>query len=82
MKTQTLEYNKEIKQITLNDYDNGFLESSIDITDKVMVLALEKLYDEYGLDTGNELCITKKEKPYMNTCTTILDPEHWDRDDI
>jgi len=26
-----------------------------------MVLVLEKLYDEYDLDTGDELCITKKE---------------------
>lgn len=62
MKTQTVEYNKETKQITLNNYDDSFLESSIDITDKVMVLALEKLYDEYGLDTGDELCITKKKE--------------------
>lgn len=61
-KTQTLEYNKETKQITLNNYDDSFLESSINITDKVMVLALEKLYDEYGLDTGDKLCITKKEE--------------------
>lgn len=62
MKIQTLEYNKETKQITLNNYDESFLETSINITDKVMVLALEKLYDEYGLDTGDELCITKKEE--------------------
>lgn len=59
---QTLEYNKSTKQITLNSYTNGFLESIIDITDKIMILALEKLYDEYNLDIGNELCITKKEK--------------------
>ena len=59
---QTLEYNKKTKQITLNSYSDGFLEGSIDITDKVMTLALEKLYDEYDLDTGDELCITKREK--------------------
>ena len=58
---QTLEYNKTTKQITLNSYTDGFLESSIDITDKAMILVLEKLYDEYDLDTGDELCITKKE---------------------
>jgi len=62
LKTQTLEYNKTTKQITLNTYSDGFLENSIDITDKVMTLALEKLYDEYNLDTGDELCITKKER--------------------
>jgi len=59
---QTIEYNKTIKQITLNNYSDGFLESSIDITDKVMTLALEKLYDEYDLDLGDELCITKREE--------------------
>ena len=60
--TQTIEYNKITKQITLNSYSDGFLESSIDITDKVMILALEKLYDEYDLDLGDELCITKREE--------------------
>jgi len=41
---QTIEYNKTTKQITLNSYTDGFLGSSIDITNKVMTLALEKLY--------------------------------------
>jgi len=59
---QTIEYSKTTKQITLNSYDNGFLESSVDITDKVMTLALEKLYDEYDLNSGDELCITKREQ--------------------
>ena len=59
---QTLEYNKSTKQITLNNYTDGFLENGIDITDKVMTLALEKLYDEYDLDLGDELCITKREE--------------------
>jgi len=36
MKMQTIEYNKTTKQITLNSYSDGFLENSIDITDKVM----------------------------------------------
>ena len=62
MKTETIEYNKTTKQITLNSYIDGFLENSIDITDKVMTLALEKLYDEYDLDLGDELCITKREE--------------------
>lgn len=60
MKTQTLEYNKETGQITLNEYDEGFLESSTDITTAVMTLALEKLYGDYGLDEGDEVVITKK----------------------
>ena len=59
---QAIEYNRTTKQITLNSYDNGFLENSIDITDKVMTLALEKLYDEYDLNLGDELCITKREE--------------------
>ena len=59
---QTIEYNKTTKQITLNSYSDGFLENSIDITDKVMTLALEKLYDEYDLDLGDELCITKRKE--------------------
>ena len=57
---QTLEYNKEIGQIALNEYNEGFLDSSNDVTDAVMTLALEKLYDDYNLDIGDEVVITKK----------------------
>ena len=57
---QTLEYNKETGQIVLNEYNEGFLESSNNITDAVMTLALEKLYDDYGLELGDEVVITKK----------------------
>ena len=60
MKTQTLEYNKETSQITICEYDDGFLDSSSDVTDAVMTLALEKLYDDYGLELGDEVVITKK----------------------
>lgn len=59
-KTQTLEYNKQTGQITLNEYNEGFLESSNDVTTSVMTLALEKFYDDYGLEIGNEVVITKK----------------------
>ena len=60
MKTQTLEYSKETGQIVFNEYNEGFLESSSNITDAVMTLALEKLYDDYNLDIGDEVVITKK----------------------
>lgn len=60
MKTKTLEYNKETTKITLNTYDDGFFLSEIDITEAVLTLALEKLYDDYGLAQGDELHITKK----------------------
>lgn len=60
MKTQTLEYNKETGQITLCEYDDGFLESSRDVSNAIMTLALEKLYDDYGLEDGDEVIITKK----------------------
>lgn len=60
-KTQTLEYNKQTGRITVNEYTpDGFLESSNDVTDAVMALALEKIYDNYGLDEGDEVVITKK----------------------
>ena len=57
---QTLEYNKETSQITLCEYDEAFLVSSNDVTTAVMTLALEKLYDDYDLDIGDEVVITKK----------------------
>jgi len=60
MKTKTLEYNKETTKITLNTYDDGFFLSETDITEAVLTLALEKLYDDYGLEQGDELHITKK----------------------
>ena len=59
-KTQTLEYNKDKGTINLCTYSNdGFLESELDITDKVTTLVLDKLYDDYNLDDGDELLITK-----------------------
>ena len=57
---QTLEYNKETGQITICEYDEGFLDREMDVTDIVMTLAMEKLYDDYGLDIGDEVIITKK----------------------
>jgi len=60
LKTKALEYNKETSKITLNTYDDGFFLSEADVTDAVLTLALEKLYDDYGLDQGDELHITKK----------------------
>jgi len=61
MKTQTLEYNKQTAKITLNTYDDGFLLSETDITAQILTLALEKLYDDYGLELGDELVIKKKD---------------------
>lgn len=63
---KTLEYNKETSKITFNTYDDGFLLSETDITDAVLTLALEKLYDDYGLEQGDELHITKKMKSRRN----------------
>ena len=60
MQTKTLEYNKETTKITLNTYDDGFFLSETDITEAVLTLALEKLYDDYGLEQADELHITKK----------------------
>jgi hypothetical protein len=58
---QTLEYSKQTGKITLNEYtEDEFLESSLDVTDQVTTLVLEKLYDEYNLDEGDELLITKR----------------------
>ncbi|MEA3289426.1 MAG: hypothetical protein U9Q04_04505 [Campylobacterota bacterium] len=58
---QTLEYNKQTHKITLNTYtEDEFLESEVDITDKVTTLVLEKLYNDYDMDEGDELLITKK----------------------
>ncbi len=58
--TRCIEYNKDTGKITLNTYDDGFFLSETDITKAVLTLALEKLYDDYGLDQGDELHITKK----------------------
>lgn len=58
---QTLEYNKQTNKITLNTYsDDDFLIQEIDITEKAISLVLDKLYDDYNLDDGDELLITKK----------------------
>ena len=51
---QTLEYNKQTSKISLCTYDDGFFLSETDITDAVLTLALEKLYDDYGLEQGDE----------------------------
>ena len=59
-KTQTLEYNKQTGKITLNEYDDGFLDNEVDVTSAVLTLAMEKIYDDNGLDEGDEVLITKK----------------------
>lgn len=59
-KTQTLEYNKETGRITLNLYDEGFLDDEIDVTNAVLTLAMEKIYDDNDLEDGDEVLITKK----------------------
>jgi hypothetical protein len=57
---QTLEYNRKTGKITLNTYsDDEFLIQEIDITEKATSLVLNKLYDDYNLDDGDELLITK-----------------------
>ena len=58
--TRTIEYHKENGKISLCTYDDGFFLSETDITEAVLTLALEKLYDDYGLEQGDELHITKK----------------------
>lgn len=68
-RTQTLEYNKETGKITLNEYDEGFLDNEVDVTTAILTLALEKLYDDYDLDEGDELLITKKKS--LDTHTKI-----------
>ncbi|WP_424565574.1 hypothetical protein [Sulfurimonas sp.] len=37
-----------------------YLDSSHDVASTVMTLALEKLYNDYGLEQGDEVVITKK----------------------
>lgn len=60
-KIQTLEYNKNKGTICLCSYtEDEFLETEIDITEQVSTLVLEKLYDKYNLEEGDELLITKQ----------------------
>ena len=71
-KTQTLEYNKDKGTISLCTYSNdGFLESELDITNKVTTLVLDKLYDDYNLDDGDELLITKATKKKKKSKITL-----------
>lgn len=65
--TQTLEYNKNTSRITLSEYIDGFLENEVDVTTAVLTLAMEKIYDDNGLDEGDEVIITKKNR--LNTIT-------------
>ena len=59
-KTKTLEYNKDKGTISLCTYTNdGFLESELNITDEAVNRVLDKLYDDYNLDEGDELLIVK-----------------------
>ena len=61
MKNQTLEYNDKTGLITFNTYtEDGFLISSLDITDEAVTLVIEKLYDDYNLDDDGELVIKKR----------------------
>jgi len=56
---QTLDYNPQNSTITLNSYtDDEFLIESIDITEECTKLVIEKLMNDYDLDSG-ELVIKK-----------------------
>ncbi len=69
---QTLEYNKNKGTINLCTYSNdGFLLNELDITDKVTTLVLDKLYDDYNLDDGDELIITKATNKNKNLKITL-----------
>jgi len=69
---QTLEYNKQTHRITLCTYtEDEFLESELDITDKVTALVLDKLYDDYNLEDGDELLITKNKSQKINKMEKI-----------
>ena len=71
-KIQTIEYNKDKGTISLCTYsDDGFLESELDITDKVTTLVLDKLYDDYNLDDGDELLIKKATNKNKNLKITL-----------
>ena len=71
-KIQTIEYNKDKGTISLCTYSNdGFCESELDITDKVTTLVLDKLYDDYNLDDGDELLITKATNKNKNLKITL-----------
>lgn len=65
----TIEYNKEVSRISLCNYEDDFLLSDINITEAVLTLALEKLYDDYGLEDDDELHIKKKKS--LNSVTKI-----------
>ena len=61
---QTLEYNKDKGTISLCTYSNdSFLEIELGI---YYSLILNKLYDDYNLDDGDELLITKASKKKKN----------------
>lgn len=72
-KTKTLEYNKDKGTISLCTYTNdGFLESELNITDEAVNLVLDKLYDDYNLDEGDELLIVKdKSNEKINSINSI-----------
>ena len=71
-KTQTLEYNRDKGTISLCTYSNdGFLESELNITDEVITLVLDKLYDDYNLDDGDELLIKKATKKKKKSKITL-----------
>ena len=71
-KIQTIEYNKDKGTISLCTYSNdGFCESELDITDKVTTLVLDKLYDDYNLDDGDELLIKKATNKNKNHKITL-----------
>ncbi|MGE4396301.1 MAG: hypothetical protein AB7D34_02460 [Sulfurimonas sp.] len=62
MTTKTIEYDDKNGTITLNTYTNdGFLTSSLDLTDEAVALVIEKLFDDYNLDGSGELVIRKSE---------------------
>lgn len=54
-------YNEQTGKITMEAYDQGFFNYEIDMTNAVLELAVEKLFNDMGCEpNGGQITLTRK----------------------
>lgn len=67
-----LNYNETSGKICLETYDEGFFNQEIDITDEVMELAIEKLFNDMGCPVNGGVLELKRVKEKRGDVVKVI----------
>lgn len=75
MKTETqikLSYNETSGKICLESYDEGFFNQEIDITDEVVELVIEKLFNDMGCPPNGGVLELKRSRDKRGDVVKVI----------